>query len=74
MSKVIIVFHQDDLDGFCSAAIAYKYALESIVNGNSEDIITVPMSYGQPFDFSPIDMNNDLIIFVDFLLQPFDQI
>ena len=73
MSKVIICYHKDDMDGNCSAAIAYKYALESIVEGNREDIIIVPMSYGTPFDFTQIDLENDLAIFVDFTLQPFKE-
>ena len=73
MPKVFIVSHADDCDGFCSAAIAYKYTFDHIVDNNFKDIVTIPMSYGQPFDFSQIDMNNDLVIFVDFVLQPFDQ-
>lgn len=73
MPKVFLCYHTDDPDGWASAAIAYKYAFDKIVDNNYKDIITVPMSYGQPFDFSQIDMNNDLVIFVDFVLQPFNQ-
>jgi len=73
MSKVWIIYHNEDIDGQSSAAIAYKYVFEHIIDNNHKDIGLIPMSYGDLFDFSQIDMNNDLVIFVDFVLQPFDQ-
>lgn len=73
MSQVYIIYHQDDLDGMASAAIAYKYVLENIVDNNPEDIITIPMSYGKPLPFKVEKGNEDLFIFVDFILQPFEQ-
>lgn len=74
MSQVFLVYHKGDLDGQCSAAITYKYVLENIVERKEEDIILVPMEYGEQFPYSIKEViENNLFIFIDFILQPFEQ-
>jgi oligoribonuclease NrnB/cAMP/cGMP phosphodiesterase (DHH superfamily) len=72
LSKILIVGHSQDLDGQAGMAICYKYARENIVT-KDEDILVLPMTYGEEFNWFNVDLQEDLIIFVDFVLQPFSQ-
>lgn len=57
-----IYYHQDDLDGMCSAAICkYKFP-EAILHG---------LSYGNPFPWDEIKPDDEVYM-VDFCLQPFE--
>jgi len=58
-----IYFHSADLDGMCSGAIVkYKYP----------DAELIGINYGQQIDYDKI-LENEIIIMVDFSLQPFDE-
>ena len=59
---MIGIYHQDDLDGQCSAAIMKKAY---------PDIQLIGMSYGGAFPWDRVV--NEEVIMCDFSLQPFDQ-
>jgi oligoribonuclease NrnB/cAMP/cGMP phosphodiesterase (DHH superfamily) len=66
MSKTLIYFHSADFDGMGSAYIARKYALEQ---NPSENVMLIPINYGQPFPMEVIEPM-DTTIMVDFSVTP----
>lgn len=58
-----IVYHQDDLDGLCSAAI---------IKSRFKSAELIPMSYGDKFPFWRVSMG-ETVFMVDFSLQPFEE-
>jgi len=62
MSKICL-YHGDDLDGICSAAI---------VKHKHPDVRLYPVSYDKLIDYDSIITEGDDVIIVDYVLQPFD--
>ncbi len=65
------IYHHNDMDGHASGAItAFGLEAEGV---KPEDIIFYRINYGQPFDDSQVDYENDRIYVVDFALQPYER-
>jgi len=65
------IYHHNDMDGHASGAItAFGLERQGI---RQEDILFYRITYGQPFDDSEIDYENDKVYVVDFALQPYDR-
>jgi oligoribonuclease NrnB/cAMP/cGMP phosphodiesterase (DHH superfamily) len=60
------LYYHNDLDGHASAAIA------ALACEDPDDIKYYEMNYGKPFNDSEVNYNKDIIIMVDFSLQPED--
>jgi oligoribonuclease NrnB/cAMP/cGMP phosphodiesterase (DHH superfamily) len=65
------IYHHNDMDGHASGAIT-AFGLEA-TGVRSEDIVFYRINYGQPFDDTQVDYENDKIYVVDFSLQPYDR-
>jgi len=61
------IFHHNDLDGHASAAII------ALAQDQHAVILFYEMTYGDLFDDSQIDYDNDYVYIVDFSLQPMDR-
>lgn len=64
------VWHHNDLDGRASAAIIDYYLS---INDKSYEINFYEINYGEPFDDSKVDYENDTVYMVDFSLQPYEK-
>ena len=63
---MIHIFHHNDPDGWCSAAIVLKY----LADQNTKDGISLnECRYGMEFPWSRI-FSNDVVYMVDFSLKP----
>lgn len=69
MKKNNIIYHNKDLDGFCSAAIVKKYLLS--INIRTEDINLIGWNYGDP---SPLPGLDGPVYLVDLSLPENDMI
>lgn len=65
------IYHHNDMDGHASGAVV-AYGLEN-EGVSPDDIIFYRLNYGQEFDDSQIDYENDKIYMVDFSLQPYER-
>lgn len=62
----MIIVHHDDLDGRCSAAIAYRYLQK--YNSNNEQIKLYEIDYDTPFPIDKI-VKNEKVYVLDFCLE-----
>lgn len=66
---MIVVYHNADLDGICSAVIAHMYFTEDYP---VDHVRMVGMDYGDWFPWEMVEEDEDLL-FLDFCLEPFSQ-
>lgn len=62
-NKIGIVYHRVDFDGFASCAIVRQYLLENWEK--LEDIVLIPMNYGDPYPKEKLE-GLDVLYIVDF--------
>jgi hypothetical protein len=63
------IYHHDDMDGHSSGGLTGAFLMKN--NVLMEDIKYYRMSYGDNFDDSQINYDEDIVFFVDFSLQPY---
>lgn len=62
----IVFYHSADLDGHCSAAVAYD-----VLKEQEPELITLAINYGYDFPYDIIDPS-DTVYMLDFCLEPFE--
>jgi oligoribonuclease NrnB/cAMP/cGMP phosphodiesterase (DHH superfamily) len=64
--KHLCIYHNADLDGKCSAAIAMRYLTQA---GSSVELLGI--NYGEPFPWERVDKDT-AVVMLDFSIQPFE--
>ena len=67
----IVICHHNDLDGFCSAAVAYREL--KLLNKN-EDVILIEMDYDRELPTLPNDTNKIFVLDFSFRDNKFDEL